>query len=114
MTAEGSVSALRQREPVAGPAMTIKAYDTLACGHCDVTILLLTVPTAAARPTCCGRAMRTVRPAPCSAPQSRGVGAGTLAGRCYADESRGLVVRCTRSGRGVISCDSKPMTALPG
>jgi hypothetical protein len=113
MTAEGSVRALRQREPMAGHATPIKAYDTLACVHCDVTILLLKVSAAAVRPTCCGRAMRTVRPAPCSAPPSRGVGAGTLAGRCYADESRGLVVRCTQSGRGVITCDSTPMTALP-
>lgn len=112
MTAEGAVSALRQHEPMAEHAMTVKAYDTLACAVCDVTILLLRVPAAAVRPTCCGRAMRTVRPAPCSAPRPRGAGEGTSAGRCYVDEPRGLVVRCTRSGRGVVSCDNKPMTPL--
>ena len=41
MTAEGSVSALCQREPAPGYAMAFKAYDTLACVHCNVTILLL-------------------------------------------------------------------------
>ena len=110
MIAEGSV---RQHEPMARHAATIKTYDTLACVHCNVTILLLKVHAGAVRPTCCGRAMRTVRPAPCSTPPTRGIGAGTLAGRCYADESRGLVVRCTHSGRGIISYDTKPMTPLP-
>ena len=109
MIAEGSV---RQHEPMAGHAVTIKTYDTLACVHCNVTILLLKVPAGAVRPTCCGRAMRTVRPAPCSTPPARGTGAGTLAGRCYADESRGLVVRCIRGGRGVICCDDRPLTLL--
>ena len=113
MTADESVSALCQREPAPGYAMAFKAYDTLACVHCNVTILLLKVPAGAVRPTCCGRAMRTVRPAPCSTPPTRGIGAGTLAGRCYVDESRGLVVRCTHSGRGVISYGSNPMTPLP-
>src|SRR5258707_15883983 len=110
MMGEGSVP---QREPMAGHAVTINAYDTLACVRCNVTILLLKVPAGAVRPKCCGRAMRIVRPAPCSTPPTRGTGAGTLAGRCYVDESRGLVVRCTHSGRGVISYDSEPMTPLP-
>src|SRR5258707_11788243 len=113
MTAEGTVSALRQRDPVAGYGLTISAYDTLACVLCNVTVLLLKVPAGAVRPTCCGRAMRIVRPAPCSTPPARGIGAGTLTGRRYVDESRGLVVRCTHSRRGVPSYDSKPMTPLP-
>ena len=113
MTAEASVSAPRQREPMARSAMTIKAYDTLACAVCDVTILLLKVPIAAVRPACCGFAMQTVRPAPCSAPRPRGFGAGTLAGLRYVDEPRGLVVRCTHSGGGVVTCDNTPMTPVP-
>ncbi len=93
--------------------MTVKAHDTLACVVCDVIVVLLEVPAAVVRPTCCDRTMETVRPAPCSAPRPRGIGAGTSAGCCYADEPRGLVVRCIRSGRGVIRCDDKPMTRLP-
>lgn len=113
MIAEEFASALRQRGPAAGYSATVKAHDTLACVVCDVTILLLEVPDAAVRPACCGRAMRTARPAPCSAPQPRCASDGTSAGRRYVDEPRGLVVRCTRSGQGVISCDNKPMTPLP-
>jgi hypothetical protein len=75
--------------------------------------LLLKVPTAAVRPACCGFAMQTVRPAPCSAPRPRGFNEGTSAGRCYVDEPRGLVVRCTHSGRGFITCDNTLMTPLP-
>jgi hypothetical protein len=111
--ADEFVSALCQREPMAGNAVTLREHDTLACVVCDVTILVLEVSAEAVRPTCCGRTMRTARPAPCSAPRPRGVGTGTSAGCCYVDEPRGLVVRCTRSGSGVISCASKPMTPLP-
>jgi len=114
MIAEGPVSAVREREPMAEYAATIKAYDTLACAACDVTILLLQVPAAAVRPACCGSTMRTVRPAPCSAPRPRGFDAGTSAGLRYVDEPRGLIVRCTQSGRGVIACANTPMTPLPG
>jgi hypothetical protein len=115
MTAEQLVSDLRQREPMAGNAVTaVKVHDTLACVLCDVAILVLEVQAAAVRPTCCGRTMRTARPAPCSAPAPRGAGAATSAGCYYVDEPRGLVVRCTRSGSGVISCAGKPMTPLPG
>lgn len=108
-------AAVDSHDPLGQPgiSMTMKAHDTLVCVVCDVTILLLDVPADAVRPACCGHAMRTVRPTPCSTPQPRGVGEGTSGGRSYIDETRGLVVRCTRSGRGVISCDNKPMTPLP-
>jgi hypothetical protein len=112
MMAEEFVSALRRRDPVAGYLLPIKAHDTLACGVCGVAILLLEVPAGAVRPTCCGRPMRTVCPAPCSAKRPRGADAGTLGGYCYADEPHGLVVRCTRGGRGVVCCDNRPMTLL--
>ena len=112
MTAEQLVSDLRQREPVAGSAVTVRVHDTLACVACDVTILVLETQATAVRPTCCGRTMRTVRPAPCSTPTPRGVAAGTSAGCCYVDELRGLVVRCTQSGSGVVSCGNKPMKPL--
>ena len=110
MMAEEFASTLRRRDPMAGDLVTIKAHDTLACGICGVAILLLEVPVEAVRPTCCGRAMRTVRPAPCSAKRPRGVDGGTVAGHCYVDEPRGLVVRCTRGGGGVVCFDSRPMT----
>ena len=113
MMAEEFASTLRRRDPMAGDLVTIKAHDTLACRMCGVAILLLEVPAEAVRPTCCGRAMRTVRPAPCSAPRPRGFGAGTLAGLRYVDEPRGLVVRCTHSGGGVVTCDNTPMTPMP-
>lgn len=113
MMAEEFVGALREREPRAGYPVTIKANDTLGCVVCDVTILLLEMPSGAVRPACCGRAMRTVRPAPCSAPRPRGPGEGTSGGRSYIDERSGLVVRCTHSGRGVVSCGGMPMTPLP-
>ena len=112
MIAEESASALRLRDPVAGYPVTIKAHDTLACGVCGVAILLLEVPAGAVRPTCCDRPMRTVRPAPCSAQRPRGAVGGALGGHCYVDEHSGLVVRCTRGGRGVIRCDNRPMTLL--
>jgi hypothetical protein len=112
MMAEEFASALRRRDPIAGYPLTIKAHDTLACGVCGVAILLLEVPAEAVRPACCDRPMRTVRPAPCSAKRPRGADGGTLGGRCYVDEPLGLVVRCTRGGRGVICCDNRPMTLL--
>ena len=112
MIAEESASALRLRDPLAGYPLTIKAHDTLACGVCGVAMLLLEVPAGAVRPTCCGRAMRTVRPAPCSAQRPRGADAGTHGGYCYTDETGGLVARCTRGGRGVVCCDNRPMTLL--
>jgi hypothetical protein len=93
--------------------MMFKAQDTLGCVVCDVTILLLEVSAGAVRPACCGHPMQAVRPTPCSAWSPRGVGTGTSAGSCYVDKPRGLVVRCTRSGSGVISCDNEPMTPLP-
>ena len=77
MTAEQLVRDLRQREPAAGSAVTVEVHDTLACVVCDVTILVLEAQATAVRPTCCGRTMRTVRPAPCSTPTPRGVAAGT-------------------------------------
>jgi len=112
MMAEEFASALRRRDPEAGYPMAIKAHDTLACGVCGVAILLLEVPATALRPTCCGRVMRTVRPAPCSAKRPRGVDGGTLGGHCYVDELHGLVVQCTRGGQGVVRCDNRPMTLL--
>ena len=113
MIAEQFVSDLRQREPAVGNAVMVKVHDTFACVVCGVTILVLEVQATAVRPTCCGRTMRTVRPAPCSTPTPRGVAAGTSAGCCYVDELRGLVVRCTQSGRGVIRCGNRPMKPLP-
>jgi len=112
MMAEEFASALRRGDPMAGYPVTIKAHDTLACGVCGVAILLLEVSAAAVRPTCCGRAMRTVRPAPCSAERPQGADGSTLGGRCYVDKPRGLVVRCTRGGRGVIRCDDRPLTLI--
>ena len=112
MMAEEFASALRRRDPVAGYLLPINAHDTLACGVCGVAILLLEVPAGAARPTCCGGIMRTVRPAPCSAKRPRAADAGTRAGYCYLDETCGLVARCTRGGRGVVCCASRPMTLL--
>jgi hypothetical protein len=113
MIAEQFVGDLRQRGPVVGNSETVQVHDTLACEACDVTILVLEAQTTAVRPTCCGRTMRTVRPARCSTPTPHGVAAGTSAGCCYVDERRGLVVRCTQSGSGVISCDNEPMKPLP-
>ena len=112
MMAEEFVGALRRRDPVAGYLLPIKAHDTLACGVCGVAILLLEVPAQAVRPTCCGRPMRTVSPAPCRVKRPRGAHTGTLGGYCYADEPHGLVVRCTLGGRGVVCCDNRPMTLL--
>lgn len=112
MIAEQFASDLRQREPVAGDAVTVKVHETLACLVCDVIILALEAEATAVRPTCCGRTMQTARPARCSTPTPRGV-VGTSAGCCYVDELRGLVVRCTQSGSGVISCDNEPMKPLP-
>jgi hypothetical protein len=109
MIAEQFVGDLRQRGPVVGNSETVQVHDTLACEACDVTILVLEAQATAVRPTCCGRTMRAVRPARCSTPTPHGVAAGTSAGCCYVDERRGLVVRCTQSGSGVISCDNEPM-----
>ena len=113
MIAEQFVGDLRQRGPVVGNSETVQVHDTLACEACEVTILVLEAQATAVRPTCCGRTMRTVRPARCSTPTPHGVAAGTSAGCCYVDERRGLVVRCTQSGSGVISCDNEPMKPLP-
>jgi hypothetical protein len=73
--------------------------------------VLMDVPVGAPRPVCCDRDMVTARPVPCSAPRLFvvGGGAGASAGVWYADAEWGLVVRCTRSGRGYPVCAGRPM-----
>jgi hypothetical protein len=87
--------------------------DTLVCAVCDVTVVVIDGAGADARLTCCGQIMRIGRPGPCSEPRPRGDGEGSSAGYLYVDELGTLGVRCTRSGRGVICCDSAPMTRVP-
>jgi hypothetical protein len=90
----------------------------LACAVCDAAVVVLDVaaPGRGRRPTCCGRAMVSARPMPCSArqPDDAGhIGGGTVAGSCYVDERGCLVVRCVRRGPGVIMCDGAVMRELP-
>ena len=92
--------------------------EVLACVVCDTAVVVLDVPAPepGPRPTCCGRAMVSARPIPCSARQPEGAGhsvGGTVAGSCYVDERGGLVVRCVRRGPGVIMCDGRVMRELP-
>jgi hypothetical protein len=87
--------------------------DMLACSVCNTTLIVMHTPAAAVTLTCCDQVLQAVRPAPCSAPQPRSGGQGTLAGSRYTDEPSGLIVRCTRGGRGTVRCDGKAMTRLP-
>ena len=90
--------------------------ETLACVVCDTAIVVLEVPAPGPGPTCCGRAMVSARPAPCSArqPDDDGeIGGGTVAGSLYADEQLGLVVRCVRRGSGEITCGGRVMREIP-
>jgi hypothetical protein len=87
--------------------------DLLACSICNTTVVVIQTPAAAVSLTCCDQVLQAARPAPCSAPQPRSGGQGTLAGSWYTDEPSGLIVRCTRGGRGTVSCDGKAMTQLP-
>jgi hypothetical protein len=86
--------------------------DLLACAVCNTTVVVMQTPAAAVTLTCCDQVLRAVRPAPCSAHQPGSGGQGTLAGSRYIDESSGLIVRCTRGGRGAVSCDGTAMTRL--
>src|SRR5262249_25060136 len=95
------------------PITRLRAGDTLRCVACTTSVILMDVPADAARPACCGRAMVTSRSVPCSTRQLFLVGsAGACAGAWYADTESGLVVRCTRSGRGYLVCSGRPMTQL--
>jgi hypothetical protein len=92
--------------------------EVLACVVCDAAVVVLDVSAAGPgpRPACCGRAMVSARPIPCSTRQADDaghLGGGTVAGSCYADERVGLVVRCVRGGPGVIMCDGRVMRELP-
>jgi hypothetical protein len=96
------------------PSTRLRAGDTLGCAACTTSVVLMDVPVGAPRPTCCGRDMVTSRPVPCSTPRLFivGDGAGASAGAWYADAESGLVVRCTRSGRGYPVCSGRPMAEL--
>ena len=90
--------------------------ETLACVVCDAAVVVLEASAPGPDLTCCGRAMVSARPAPCSArqPDNDGeIGGGTVAGALYADEQRGLVVRCVRRGSGAIICDGRAMREIP-
>jgi hypothetical protein len=90
--------------------------ETLACVVCDAAIVVLEASDPGPGPTCCGRAMVSARPAPCSARQPDGggeIGGGTVAGSLYADEQLGLVVRCVRRGSGAITCSGRAMREIP-
>jgi len=101
------------RHLMLAPITSLRAGDTLRCIACTTSVVLMDVPAGAARPACCGRAMPTSRPVPCSTPRLFLVGsAGASAGAWYADAGSGLVVRCTRSGRGYPVCSGRPMTQL--
>jgi hypothetical protein len=90
--------------------------ETLACVACDAAVVVLAVSASEPGPTCCGRAMVSARPAPCSARQPDNgaeIGGGTVAGALYADEQRGLVVRCVRRGSGAITYSGRAMREIP-
>jgi hypothetical protein len=94
------------------PITRLRAGDTLRCITCTTSVVLMDVPVGAVRPACCGQDMITARPVPCSTPRLFLVkgGAGAAAGIWYADANSGLVVRCTRSGRGYPVCSGRPMS----
>jgi hypothetical protein len=102
------------RHSMLAPSTRLRAGDTLGCAACTTSVVLMDVPVGAPRPTCCGRDMVTSRPVPCSTPRLFivGDGAGASAGAWYADAESGLVVRCTRSGRGYPVCSGRPMAEL--
>ena len=101
------------RHLMLAPSTGLRAGDTLRCIACTTSVVLMVVPAGAARPACCARAMVTSRSVPCSTRQLFLVGsAGASAGAWYADAGSGLVVRCTRSGRGYPVCSGRPMTKL--
>jgi hypothetical protein len=90
--------------------------ETLACLVCDAAVVVLEASAPGPDLTCCGRAMVSARPAPCSAqqPDNGGeIGGGIVAGALYADEQRGLVVRCVRRGSGAITHSGRAMREIP-
>ena len=93
------------------PLARLRAGDTLRCVACTASVVLMDVPVGAPRPACCGRDMVTSRPVPCSTPRLFIVGdePRASAGAWYADAESGLVVRCTRSGRGYPVCSGQAM-----
>jgi hypothetical protein len=84
------------------------------CDTCDTAIFVLRPGNGNLALICHGRRMTPRGPRWCGeAPVARN--SGMIAGRCYADHATGLIVRCTSSGSGIASCNSRELTPLaPG
>jgi hypothetical protein len=78
-----------------------------------VAVLVLRAPDGNAELRHDGEVLFRVKPTPCSAPPAGSGDEQIRAGVSYSDATSGLVVRCTRGGRGPLSIDGRMLAAVP-
>lgn len=89
--------------------MELKAGLRLRSAVCTTEVIVVKAPTAPVALTCGGAPMVPHGESAPAAHLDQSAASGTLMGKRYADEERGLELLCTKPGEGSLACDGEEL-----